>query len=67
MANKGMMCCHCEARVRTALEGIKGAEVLEVSNLKGVACVKVSPAVTDGMLRSAVEGAGYEVTEIRSL
>ncbi|MBO5735217.1 MAG: hypothetical protein J6S15_03870 [Clostridia bacterium] len=46
---------------------MQGVEVMEVSNLKGIARVKVSPAVTDGMLRSAVEGAGYEVTEIHSL
>jgi Cu2+-exporting ATPase len=62
---KGMMCGHCEARVRTALEGLQGVEVLEVSNLKGIARVKVSPAVTDVSLKTAVEKAGYEVTEIR--
>ena len=62
---KGMMCGHCEARVRTALEGMQGVEVSEVSNLKGIARVKVSPAVTDVSLKTAVEKAGYEATEIR--
>ena len=67
MTIKGMMCGHCEARVRTALEGMQGVEVLEVSNLKGIARVKVSPAVTDGAMKTAVEKAGYEITEIHSL
>ncbi|MBR5264777.1 MAG: cation transporter, partial [Clostridia bacterium] len=49
---------------RTALAGVEGVEVLEVSNLKGIARVKVSPAVTDSALKAAVEKAGYEVTEI---
>jgi len=61
---KGMMCGHCEGRVRTALEAIDGVEVLEVSNLKGIALVKASPAVTEGALRAAVEKAGYEVTAV---
>ncbi|MBQ8324190.1 MAG: heavy metal translocating P-type ATPase [Clostridia bacterium] len=61
---EGMMCGHCEGRVRTALEGLEGVEVLEVSNLKGIARVKVSPAVTDGALRTAVEKAGYTAETI---
>ena len=61
---EGMMCGHCEGRVRTALEGLEGVEVLEVSNLKGIARVKVSPAVTDSALRTAVEKAGYTAETI---
>ena len=61
---EGMMCGHCEAMVRTALEGLEGVEVLDVSNLKGIARVKVSPSVTDGALRTAVEKAGYTAETI---
>ena len=61
---EGMMCGHCEGRVRNFLESLEGVEVLEVSNLKGIALVKISPAVTDSTLRAAVEKAGYQVTSI---
>lgn len=61
---KGMMCAHCEMRVRTALEGLRGVTVHEVSNLHERAVISVTPDVTDEMLVKAVADAGYEVVSI---
>ena len=61
----GMMCNHCENHVKKALEGLKDAEVLEVSHEKGIARVLVSPKTADEKLTYAVQEAGYEVTAIR--
>ena len=61
---KGMMCQHCEAHVRKALEGVKGVTVGEVSHEKGIAMVTLSGKVSDEKLRETVKEAGYEVTEI---
>ena len=61
---KGMMCQHCEAHVRKALEGVKGVTVGEVSHEKGIAMATLSGKVSDEKLRETVKEAGYEVTEI---
>lgn len=62
---EGMMCGHCEAHVRKALEGVKGVTVGEVSHEKGIAVVTVTGKVRDEALESAVKEAGYEVKGIR--
>lgn len=61
---EGMMCPHCEARVRKALEGISGVEVIEVSHEKNHAIVK-AVNVSDETLKTAIEAQDYKVTEIR--
>ena len=61
---KGMMCEHCEARVKAALEAVDGVTAAAVSHTAGTAVVTLSKAVEDGALRKAVTGQGYKVTEI---
>jgi len=63
MKIEGMMCPHCEARVRKCLETIDGVEVIEVSHEKNHAVVKVTN-VSDETLKAAVEAQDYKVTGI---
>ena len=65
MVIEGMMCEHCEATVRKALEKIEGVEKAEVSHVKGTAIVSLSADVDDSVLKQAVEDKDYEVKEIR--
>ncbi len=58
---EGMMCPHCEARVKKALEAIDGVAAAKVSHKKGTAVVTLSKAVEDAVLKQAVEDAGYPV------
>ena len=62
---KGMMCGHCEAHVKKALEALEGVASAEVSHEKGTAVVQLSGSVDDAALKKAVEEEGYEVTGIR--
>ena len=62
MKIEGMMCPHCEARVKKILEGIEGVESAEVSHKSGTAVVKVN-GVSDDTLRAAVD-AEYKVLGI---
>lgn len=56
---EGMMCEHCVAHVKKALEGVKGVEKTEVSLAKKEAVVILKEAVSDETLVHAVEEAGY--------
>ena len=58
---KGMMCGHCEATVKKALEKLPGVEEAIVSHEAGTAVVKMSEEVADDVLRSTVEDKDYEV------
>ncbi len=62
---KGMMCSHCEATVNKALMAVDGVESVAVSHEKGIAVVKLNKAVSDDVLKSAVEAKDYTVTEIK--
>lgn len=64
MKIEGMMCSHCEARVKKALEKVAGVESAAVSHEKGTADLTLSAPVEDAALREAVEAAGYTVTAI---
>ena len=64
MTIKGMMCGHCEATVKKALEAISGVDHAEVSHESGTAVVYLKSAVSDAELKEAVEKADYEVTGI---
>ena len=64
MKIEGMMCGHCEARVKKTLEAIPGVEAAEVSHEKGTAVVKMASEVADDVLKKAVEDQDYQVTEI---
>ncbi|MBQ7715175.1 MAG: cation transporter, partial [Clostridia bacterium] len=58
---KGMMCPHCEARVKAALEAINGVEKANVSHVDERAVVTLSKALDENVLKEAVIAAGYEV------
>ena len=60
---EGMMCPHCEMRVKKALEAVQGVEVAEVSHTAGTAKLTLSGPVEDEILKKAVEDQGYEVIE----
>ena len=61
---EGMMCGHCEARVKKALEGLDGVEQAEVSFQTGKAIVTLSEELSDDTLKNAVEAQDYSVTNI---
>ena len=65
MEIKGMMCGHCEARVKKVLEAIDGVDEAVVSHEKGTAIVKLSAQVDDKVLKKAVEDQDYEVVGIQ--
>ena len=58
---EGMMCGHCEAHVKKALEAIDGVQSAVVSHEKGNAVVSMTKAVDNEALYSAVENEGYKV------
>ena len=58
---KGMMCPHCEATVKKALESFNEVENAEVSHEKGTAVVKLCGEIDVGALKQAVADKGYEV------
>ena len=60
---KGMMCVHCEARVKKTLEAIPQVESAEVSHEKGTAVVSLREDVPFSVLKEAVEAQDYEVVE----
>ena len=64
MKIEGMMCGHCEAAVKKALEAIDGVVSAEVSHTDGTAVVTLSKSVENAALRKAVEDKDYTVTDI---
>ena len=64
MEIKGMMCPHCEATVKKALEAVAGVTGAEVSQEKGTAVVSMDAEVANDVLRKAVEDKDYEVLGI---
>ena len=58
---EGMMCSHCEARVKKCLEEINGVESAEVSHEKGTAVVMLTDNVPFDTLKAAVEAQDYKV------
>ncbi|MDO4481305.1 MAG: heavy metal translocating P-type ATPase [Bacillota bacterium] len=64
MKIEGMMCRHCEARVKKTLESLECVEKAEVSYEEGKAVVELKKAVEDSVLKQAVEDQDYKVTEI---
>ncbi len=61
---EGMMCGHCEGRVRESLEALEAVEKADVSHKKGKAVVSLKTDVSDDVLRNTVEAQGYKVTGI---
>ncbi len=64
MKIEGMMCPHCEAAVKKALEELEGVEAAEVSHEAGTAVVSMSAEVADAALKEAVEAKEYKVVGI---
>ncbi len=61
---EGMMCAHCEATVKKALEALDGVESAAVSHEAGTAVVTMTAPVADDALRDAVQAKDYTVTGI---
>lgn len=63
---EGMMCGHCEAHVKKAIEAMEGVEAAEVSHEKGTAVVHIigGAVITDEALKKVVEEEGYTVIAI---
>lgn len=62
---EGMMCPHCEARVKKVLEALPEVESADVSHENDSAVVTLAAPVSDDKLKAAIEEQGYTVTEIK--
>lgn len=62
---EGMMCGHCEARVKKALEALDAVSEAAVSHESGTAVVTLSSDISDEKLKETVEAEDYEVTSIQ--
>ncbi len=61
---EGMMCAHCEARVKKALEAVAGVESAAPDHTAGTAVVTLKEPVADEALKAAVEAQDYRVLSI---
>jgi Cu2+-exporting ATPase len=64
MKIEGMMCAHCEGRVKKALEALPQVEEAIVSHEAGTAIVTMSEEVGNDVLKQAVEAQDYKVTSV---
>ena len=64
MKIEGIMCGHCEARVKKALEALEAVELAQVSHETGTAVVTLKAALADDVLKQAVESQDYKVLSI---
>lgn len=64
MKIEGMMCGHCEARVKKVLEGIEGVTEAVVSHESGTAVVKMDKEIAAETLKEAVEAQDYKVVSV---
>ncbi len=62
---KGMMCEHCEARVKKALESLPEVSSAQVSHADGTAVVTLQSSIGDDTLKAAVEAQDYEVVSVK--
>lgn len=65
MKIEGMMCGHCEARVKKSLEALPQVEAAEVSHETGTAVVTLNADVDDAVLTKAVEDQDYKVVSVQ--
>ena len=65
MKIEGMMCGHCEARVKKSLEALAEVDAAEVSHEAGTAVVTLNTEVGDDTLKKAVEEQDYKVLDIQ--
>lgn len=64
MKIEGMMCGHCEARVKKVLEALPEVETAEVSHEAGTAVVTLNAKISDEVLKKTVEDQDYKVLGI---
>lgn len=62
---EGMMCGHCEATVKKALEALPQVEAAKVDHTSGTAVVTLKDDVQDEVLKNAVEDKDYKVVSIQ--
>lgn len=62
---EGMMCGHCEARVKKALEALDAVDEAVVSHTDGTAVVTLNAEVSDDLLKETVEAQDYKVTSVK--
>ena len=60
---EGMMCPHCEARVKKILEEIDGVENALTSHTDANAVITLSKDISNDVLKAAIEDAGYKVVD----
>ena len=65
MKIEGMMCGHCEARVKKCLEALEGVTEAAVSHEAGTAVVTLGGSVANEVLKKAVEDQDYKVLGIQ--
>lgn len=65
MKIEGMMCPHCEARVKKTLEDMPAVAEAVVSHTEGTAVVKLTEVVENDTLKKAIEDQGYQVLDIQ--
>ena len=65
MEIKGMMCGHCEATVKKALEALPQVDEAIVSHEKGTAVVKLNAEIADETLKKTVEDKDYQVVSVK--
>ena len=57
---EGMMCAHCEAHVKKALEAMEGIETATASHEENLVTMKTTKDIDEALIKAAVEEAGYE-------
>jgi len=62
---EGMMCPHCEARVKGILDGLAQVSETDVSHTRGDAKITVNAQIEDSEIKNLIENAGYKVIEIK--
>ena len=65
MIIEGMMCGHCEARVKKVLEALEQVQEAKVSHTEGTAVLALSEDMSNERLKEIIESEGYEVKEVR--
>ncbi len=60
----GMMCGHCEARVKKAVEAVEGVKLAVADHEKGTVVIDSSVELTDEIIKTTIEKEGYDVTGI---
>ena len=61
MKIEGMMCMHCEAHVKKALEALAEVDAAVVSHTEGTAVLTLNADISDDVLKKTVEDQGYKV------